>query len=626
MRRKLAKLAYWFESRLPRGAGFQLAFVLLALAALTLAGGLALQRVAGNSSPESFWWAFLRLSDPGYLGEDSRHGPALRLLSTLLSLAGNLLLTGAMVAIFTTALDRYLGRLERGRGRLVEDGHFLILGWNERIPALVEELLTASARLGLTRPSIAILSPLDAATAGAALKRRLHPRALKRCRLLLRTGDPLEREDLLRMDFPHARALLLVASGPDRSTSDLTLAKIVLMLKTEVPEPLPQHRATVVEVASSANKRLAESVGWPGQTQAIVTLEIIGRLLAQSVRNPGITDVYAHLLTDTFGESLFFVPAQPYAQATLRELVARFPRAVPLGFVRADGRLILADLDAPLEADSRLVMMATSQEACQQVVTGAPLAPEEQGHNLPPPALAKRVLVCGWNAAIPGFLTELAAEASERFTVTLASDVEPMSMDQNLRRLHIPSLTVDLRPSRLDSVEDLASLEPGQYDSVVVVGRDDESPWKADAETVMRCVLLQDLLGAAPTSLVVELKDEDNRALLSQQLDVLVTDQIVSHLLAQVAIEPDLLSVFEELFTRGGAEIQFESLLDFTTQPTMDFAACQAAALARQRLALGWRLASERTDLAAGLHLNPPRNIAFQPERGDVLVSLAPGR
>jgi len=620
MRRRLARLAYWFEARLPRGAGFQLTFVLVALASLTGAGGFALHRLAGRSNSEAFWWAFLRLTDTGYLGEDSQHGVTLRVLSTLLSLAGNLLLCGAMVAIFTTALDRYLNQLERGRGRLIEDGHFLVLGWNGRIPALVEELLTASARLGLSRPAIAILCPLDAASASAALKRHLSPALRRRCRLLVRTGNPLEVEDLRRMDFAHARAILLVASGPARSSSDLVLAKVVLTLKMELATPPAQLRATVVEVARFPNKRLAESVGWPEHTRAVVSLEIIGRLLAQSVRNPGITEVYAHLLTDTFGESLYFVPARPFANTTLRELLARFRRAVPLGFVGPDGRLALVDLDSPLEADSRLVLMASSQEACQDMIAGNLSSAGACRAYPAPPGQRKKVLVCGWSPAVPGFLNELGAEANDRYSVTLACDVDPSLMATAAQ----PQLAVTHVRSRLDSAEQLAALEPGSYDNIVLVGSEDEDPGKADAETVMRSVLLRDLLVGTPTSLVVELKDEDNQAMLGAGRDVLVTDQIVSHLLAQVAVEPDLLAVFEDLFTRGGAEIQFEPLLDFVTQP-VDFSACQGAAQTRSRIALGWRLASDRGELSAGLHLNPCRAVSFQPQQGDLLVNLVPG-
>ena len=618
MRRKLARLAYWFESRLPRGATFQLAFVLLALSALTVIGGLLLQRHSGGSSAESFWWAFLRLTDTGYLGEDSRQGPALRVISTVLSLAGNLLLCGAMVAIFTTALDRYLHQFERGRGRLVEDGHFLILGWNERIPALVEELLTASKRLGLSRPSIAILSPLDAASARAALNRQLSSSDRRRCRLLLRTGNPLDRADLKRMDFEHARAILLVACGTDRSTSDLTLAKTVLMLKTEAAQPPGRHRATVVELAVAANKRLAESVGWPGRTRAIVTLEIIGRLLAQSVRHPGITDVYAHLLTDTYGESIYFIPASPYAGSTLRELQGTFPRAVPVGLLHSDGRLALAKLDAPIETDARLVLMAITQQACYEVVNPALMAGSTASANPAPQPVKKNVLICGWNSAVPGFLNELAADGNERYSVTLASDADPESMSANL-----PTVSIESVRARLDSEEDLAALDPCRYDSVVLLGRDDENPSKADAETVMRCVLMQDLVKNSSTSLAVELKDEDNRTLISPGLDVLVTDQIISHLLAQVAGEPDLLAVFEELFTRGGAEIQFEPLKNFAPGRT-DFLSCQTAALARGRLALGWRLTASRNELPCGLHLNPSRHISLEPQPREMLVTLVP--
>ena len=49
--------------------------------------------------PAAIWWAFLRLTDPGYLGED--HGVIPRTVSTVLTLAGYVVFLGALVAIMT---------------------------------------------------------------------------------------------------------------------------------------------------------------------------------------------------------------------------------------------------------------------------------------------------------------------------------------------------------------------------------------------------------------------------------------------------------------------------------------------------------------------------------------------
>lgn len=60
---------------------------------------------------EAIWWAFLRLTDPGYLGDDE--GVVLRTLSTVVTVAGYVVFMGMLVAIMTQWLIRTVARLER---------------------------------------------------------------------------------------------------------------------------------------------------------------------------------------------------------------------------------------------------------------------------------------------------------------------------------------------------------------------------------------------------------------------------------------------------------------------------------------------------------------------------------
>jgi len=65
-------LRFHLERLVLRGLGFRLliAAVIVAVVAL-VAGELAVILVPELSDPGSaIWWAFLRLTDPGYLGDD----------------------------------------------------------------------------------------------------------------------------------------------------------------------------------------------------------------------------------------------------------------------------------------------------------------------------------------------------------------------------------------------------------------------------------------------------------------------------------------------------------------------------------------------------------------------------
>ena len=51
----------------------------------------------------------------------------------------------ALIAFITTALDQKLNELKRGRSKVIETAHTLILGWNEqRIVEILQELILAN--------------------------------------------------------------------------------------------------------------------------------------------------------------------------------------------------------------------------------------------------------------------------------------------------------------------------------------------------------------------------------------------------------------------------------------------------------------------------------------------------
>src|SRR5699024_11498336 len=90
------RLKFAVERQFVKGARFQLLVVAAVIGLIALLGGLAL-RVggAGESLVDAVWWAFLRLTDPGYLGDDE--GAWRRFVSTVLTISGYVVFLGALV-------------------------------------------------------------------------------------------------------------------------------------------------------------------------------------------------------------------------------------------------------------------------------------------------------------------------------------------------------------------------------------------------------------------------------------------------------------------------------------------------------------------------------------------------
>ena len=97
--------------------------------------------------------------------------------------------------------------------------------------------------------------------------------------------------------------------------------------------------------------------------------------------------------------------------------------------------------------------------------------------------------------------------------------------------------------------------------------------------------------GPSLTGIVVELMDPENTKLLVRdRAETLVSPRVISHMLAQVALRPELRRVFDELFGPGGAEIFFQPAVEYGLSGGVRFEQVQTAAMLKGETALGLRL------------------------------------
>src|SRR5688572_23475192 len=105
-------LRFQLERWIQRGIFHQLLLMATAIALVAVSGGLmawlATAKFAGPA--QAIWWAFLRLTDPGYLGDDE--GVALRAVSTVVTILGYVLFMGSLIAIMSQWLARTIRELE----------------------------------------------------------------------------------------------------------------------------------------------------------------------------------------------------------------------------------------------------------------------------------------------------------------------------------------------------------------------------------------------------------------------------------------------------------------------------------------------------------------------------------
>lgn len=621
------RLKYRLERWIQRGALFQLLVIAGLIALVAVVGGLAAWAFGGGFSgpADAIWWAFLRLTDPGYLGDDA--GALLRTISTVVTVLGYVLFMGSLIAILTQWLNVLMRTLERGLTPIALRDHILILGWTNRTGAIVQELLLSEGRVqrflqrrGTRKLRIVILAEqVDAALAQELrdlLGAHWDPR-----RIILRSGSSLRIEHLRRVAYRDAAIILL--PGADfrqggAAATDTRAVKTLISISNQDERGEDEVLPIVVgEILDTHMLPIAQQA-YRGDIDLVASDAFISRLIAQNVRHRGLSFVYGELLSYTEGHEVYVRQEPHFAGLGMQDLIDAFPKALLLGAVRPHGREFRPYLNPPPDftfaEDDRLVLIARTYEDSEPAAGFEPVPGERwrpaTRQRLPAPR--RRLLILGWNHKVVALLREFESYSNERFHIDIVSVIPKAEREDHLTR-HLPPFTrLAVRQIEADYTvrTDLVALAPTSYDNVVFLGSDWlDSGEESDARTILGYVLLRSLLPAAgpQPEILVELMDPENNRLFAHRAgEVIISPLLLSHVLAHVALRRELNAVFGELFGPAGAEIFFRPAPEYELSDTeVDFRDVRRSAARRGEVALGIRLHDEIAAPHGGIHLNP---------------------
>ncbi|WP_245738527.1 hypothetical protein [Streptomyces sparsogenes] len=136
-RRLRERLRYWFDGTMDRGPSALIGWLGLASLALISVVSCLVVVFADKDTrnnggwPGVVWMSLLRTLDPGTMGGDT--GRPLFLLFMLMVTIGGIFIVSALIGVITTGLEARIQELRKGKSRLIEHGHTVVLGWSEQI-------------------------------------------------------------------------------------------------------------------------------------------------------------------------------------------------------------------------------------------------------------------------------------------------------------------------------------------------------------------------------------------------------------------------------------------------------------------------------------------------------------
>jgi voltage-gated potassium channel Kch len=635
---------YLTDNLMSKGPGAMIVFlavvslviITIVAAAVKLTGlspvvtDLATGQERAASFVEVVWMGLMRTMDAGTMGADQ--GPWPFLFSMFAVTLGGVFVVSSLIGIISSGLEQKLEQLQKGRSLVLERGHTLILGWSPQIFTILSELMVANQNQQHAR--IVILAEKDKVEMEDEIRERVQ--TIGRTRIICRSGNPIDLTDL-EIASPHDAKSIIVLP-PEDDDPDSSVIKTVLAI-TNNPNRRAGKYHVVTQIRDPRNMDVIKMVGVKDDVQAILTGDLIARMVAQTSRQSGLSVVYTELMN--FGGDELYLKEEPaLAGKTYREALLSYEDSAVMGIQTADGATLMnppaSTVLAPgarlfaISADDDTVLMHGRSSIPVDETVIRPAAPPRQ---LAP----EKTIILGWNRCAAVIIRELDHYVAPGSRVIVLVDADVSVETARARALieeccgRLANQEVILQEGDTTERQLLEGVKAADYDHVIVLSYAGLGIQEADAKTLVTLLHLRDIAekDQTPFSIISEMLDLRNRELaeVAHVDDFIVSDHLISLMMTQLSENADLEPLFQDMFDPEGSEIYLRPVGEYVEpgKPVSFYTVAEAASR-RNQTAFGYRLVRE-AGLAPsyGVHTNPRKSelITFAPE--DKIIVLAEG-
>ncbi len=610
----LQKLRYRFDNLMSRGtpAMIGMLFILslvivfvagavIAMAGFTQDGGESL------SFGEAAWESLMRTLDSGTMGGDT--GAGFRVVMLFVTLGG-VFIVSALIGVLNNGIEDRMSQLRKGRSRVLETRHTLVLGWSTQIYTVLNELMMANENQSNAR--IVVLADKDKVEMEDEIRERVEVRG--KTRIVCRNGSPIDPNDI-EIASPH-EAKSIIVLPPENEDPDTDVIKTVLAI-TNNPNRRAEKYHIVTQIRNQKNLNVLKMVGTNDNVQAVLTGDLIARVVAQTSRQSGLSLVYTELM-NFGGDEIYFKHEPSLEGKTYGDALLAYEDSCVMGLRKADGKILLNPaMDSIIEKDDQIFALTADDDT----IRPSSLNPIPIEHALirsggtPLKPKPEKCLILGWNRSGTTIVRELDNYVPKGSQVTVVADVYNIEKQIRTHGGKLANQKLVVMEGETTDRDLLDSLNIQDYDHVIVLAYSTLEPQEADAKTLVTLLHLRDMADKdeTPFSIVSEMLDLRNRELAEATKvdDFIVSEHLVSLLMSQLSENAELFDVFTDIFDPEGAEIYLKPVGDYilTGQP-VNFYTVVEAAKARSETAIGYRITAEANAAGKsyGVHTNPRKS------------------
>jgi ion channel POLLUX/CASTOR len=624
------RLQYYFENTMSAGASSVIKWLAIVSLFMVMILGLIILIFGIKSSPEpdaenlgfieGAWQSLMATLDSGTMGGDE--GWAFRSVRFIATLGG-IFLISVLIGTISASIDEKLNELKKGKSKVLEYNHTLILGWSEKIFSIISELVIANE--SQKKPSIVILADRDKVEMEDEIKDKIEN--TKNTKIIVRSGNPLEAGSINIANHNDARSIIILS--PEIENHDTHVIKSVLAITNgRNRREEPYH--IVAEIREEKNMEAANLVG---NDEAVFVLsdDLIARITAQTCRQSGLSMVYNDLLQYD-GNEIYIQEIPELFGKTYKDAIYSFQESAIIGIYKKDDTVeVNPDMAFKIEEGDSLVILAEDDSTIKY--TGLPNVKIDESLFVETTILnanAEKTIFLGWNERGKKIIRELDNYVAQGSEIVVMEDMEEVHEELQTLQKELTKLTIKFQNGNINDKLTLESLNLEQYDHIILLSKNNVDVQQSDARTLICLLHLRNISEKANKdfNIVSEMLDLKNRELgiVAKADDFIVSDNLISLMLTQLSENKQLKKVFDTLFAAEGSEIYLKPVSQYlkTGEAVNMYTILERVARNKETF-IGYRIIAESRNVATnfGIVMNPNKStsVTFQPD--DMLIVVA---
>lgn len=610
------RLRYWFDNLMSKGTASLLLLLAVITAIVVVIGGMLAVLLGGpdGSGAEpgsSIWQTLMHAINTGVLAKEEGTIPYL-IVMTLVTLVG-IFITSFLIGTISNGIKDKVTELQRGKSRVIEQDHVVIIGFDENVTSIIEEL--ALANENQKDAVVVVMAEADKTEMEDTIRDRVSN--LGNIRLVCRNGRPDAPKDLKVCSLDTCKSIIVNLSD------DFMTVKTILACETLLDEYGNEDAYITATVRDREVLQPAKIAG--GDRAEILNFQkTVARLMVQTGRHPGMSEVLSELLSFK-GNEIYVEDIPDAVGRSFTEINLRLPKSTAIGVVRNEEPLLNPDADTIVEEGDQVILIA-HDDGASQLQDPAPV--DENVFQREPNITEEphTLLVLGCTDMLKSILVEEDAYAAPGSKVIIAAEPGKVDPDALPDQSELANITMDVREAKIFSRRVLEQLVSEGPTSILLMSDTDLDDEEADARTLMLQLQLNDIAEdiGVDVPLTIEMNSTRNQKLsqMMRATDFVVSSRITAKMMAQIAEERHKKAILNDLLSDGGSTIYMKPITRYVvTDEPVDYYTLGASAARYGEIAIGYKKVAE--DGTFTIEVNPRSKAATKFSDNDDLIVVA---